>query len=203
MTKDRTMKRFVEHIGRIFGFKPTKWNTQPEIALRLDGKHIRLDLLMEDALGRTLDLETQASPERHLIDRLTAYTATMVYNQLRDGDNFETLKETVIAFICKDDPLKRGSAIETIEMVRLSDGTPVNAKFRWIVLSLKRLKNPQTELEWLLHDFFCKDISKIHSPAMAERLQYLRSEEGISMMFETREEEFARKEAILREKVTK
>ncbi|MBQ7244456.1 MAG: hypothetical protein IJS52_09715, partial [Bacilli bacterium] len=36
-------------------------------------------------------------------------------------------------------------------------------------------------------------VAEMHSPAMSNRLKYLRSEEGSAMMFETREEEVRRK----------
>ena len=78
----------------------------------------------------------------------------------------------------------------------MPDGAKVGAKVRWIVLSRKNLTSaPKGKLEWLLHDFFETDVSKMHSPEMAERLKYLRTEEGVRMMFETREQEIARNRA--------
>ena len=54
------------------------------------------------------------------------------------------------------------------------------------------MPRPKSEITFLFN-VFCKDVAEMHSPAMSNRLKYLRSEEGNAMMFETREEEVRRK----------
>ena len=189
-----SLKPFIDHVADVFGYEVDKCTPQSDIGLTINGKHVRLDILVADKIGNLLDVETQKSDEPKLVDRLTIYTAHLIEQQLNRGKDFGELKETVIVFVCKDDPLGMGRAVDIMEMAHLHNGEPMGAKVRWIVLSYKYLKNdPKDEMEWLLHDFFETDIGKIHSPEMAERLKYLRTEEGVKMMFETREEEAARK----------
>ena len=81
------------------------------------------------------------------------------------------------------------------------DGAPCGAKFHWYVFSRKNLKHPKTELEWLLFDIYCKQVEQMHSKAMADRLEYLKSEEGLGMWLETRDEEIKRRIAEKEEKI--
>ena len=188
---EETMVELAKHIGEVFGRKAERWDTQAEIGLSLFGKHFRLDLLIIDKEENLLDIEPQESKEKHIIDRLTAYTAGLIYSQLHAGDGYQELKDVIIAFFCKDDPLGRGNAVEKIEMT-FDDGTPCGAKFHWYVFSRKNLKHPKTELEWLLFDIYCKQVEQMHSKAMANRLECLKSEEGLEMWLKTREEEMKR-----------
>ena len=190
---EETMRPFVHHIASVFGFEEVEWACQSDIGFVVDGKHVRLDLVIVGEDGGILNVEAQSSPATSLIDRMTAYTAYLIGRQLAPGQGYESLRGVHVVFVCKGDPLKRGRSMENMEMAYAADGAPCGAKFRWTVLSFVHLKKPAGEAEWLLHDFFCKDVAEMHSPAMSNRLKYLRSEEGSAMMFETREEEVRRK----------
>ncbi|MBO5529724.1 MAG: hypothetical protein J6A47_10515, partial [Bacilli bacterium] len=50
------------------------------------------DLLIIDKEENLLDIEPQESKEKHIIDRLTAYTAGLIYSQLHAGDGYQELK---------------------------------------------------------------------------------------------------------------
>ena len=190
---ERTLRPFVERVASAFGIKAVSWNCQPEIGLTINGKHVRLDLLIADAEGRRLDVESQKSDESNLLDRLTYYTSSLLYDHLASGKKYGDLKDVYLVFVCKGDHLGTGKAVDIMEMAHMPEGKIVGAKFHWAVLSRDRLSEPENDLEWLLYDFFCNDATKIHSPEMAERLKYLQSEEGCNMMYETREEEIERK----------
>ncbi len=200
---DGTMEPYVKHVADAFGYEAEHWWLQPEIGLTIDCKHVRLDILVADAEGNLLDVEGQKSGEGTLVDRLTAYSSYLIGQQLSSGKGYGELKKTVVAFVCKDDPLDEATAVDEMAMVHLHNGQEVGAKFRWIVLSRKYLKGaPKGKMEWLLHDFFETDVGKMHSPEMAKRLKYLRTEEGVRMMFETREQEIARNRAEAEAKKT-
>ena len=194
---EETAKPFAQHIVRALlgdkSFEVDEFVAQPEIGLTISGKRSRLDLLIVGEGGQWLDFEAQKGDEKHLVDRLSTYTAELILRKLGKGSSYGDLTDIYLAFACKSDLLATKLAVDPMEMVHLATGEPAGAKFHWIVLSLANLDNPTNEREWLLHDMFCKDTEMMHSDTMKTRLQYLRTEEGIRMMFETRAEESARK----------
>ena len=190
-----TLIPFAEHIARTVtgdaSFAVESVESQSEIGITISGKRARLDLIIIGKGGALLDLEAQKYAEDELIDRMTLYTSELMLRSIDAGGDYSELREVYVVFLCKGDPLDSGVPVERIEM-RGFGNRLVGAKFHWIVLSRKNNASPESELEWLSHDFFAKG-EEIHDRAMSERLQYLCSEEGLRMMFESREEELARK----------
>ena len=188
-----TLEPFIKHIAKVLGIEVKSWYIQNDVGLIINGKHVRLDLLIVGEDGTLLDFEPQKSNDVNLIDRLTAYSSWLNLTHLGEGFTYDKLPKSVSVFLCQNDITKRGKAVDVAEMAYRDDGKPAGAKFKWIILTYKNLKEPKTELEWLLHDFYCKDPEKMHSQAMANRLKYLQSSEGLKDMFlESREEEVKR-----------
>ena len=199
-----TLFPFAEHIARIVtgddSFAVDKVESQSEIGITIRGKRARLDLVIVGKGGALLDVEAQKYAEDDLIDRMTLYTSELMLRSIDAGGDYSELRDVYIVFLCRKDLLGSGVPVERIEM-RGDGNRLVGAKFHWIVLSQKNNPSPKSELEWLSHDFFAES-EEIHDRAMSERLQYLCSEEGLRMMFESREEELARKLAAKEREVT-
>ena len=199
-----TLLPFAEHIARTVtgddSFAVDKVESQSEIGITIRGKRARLDLVIVGKGCALLDVEAQKYDEESIVDRMTLYTSELMLRSIDAGGDYSELRDVYILFLCRKDLLGSGVPVERIEM-RGDGNRLVGAKFHWIVLSQRNNPLPKSDLEWLSHDFFAKG-EEIHDKAMSERLQYLCSEEGLRMMFESREEELARKLAAKEREVT-
>ena len=68
-----------------------------------DGKGIRLDVYVEDDNQTVYNLEMQVESKRHIPKRTRYYQSVIDWEQLLQGEDYDSLKETLIIFICRFD----------------------------------------------------------------------------------------------------
>ena len=84
--------------------------TNPEIIPYEKGeKRGLLDIKAEINDGTILDIEMQMENERNTEERATEYIGKMISEQLQVGDNYKTLKKSIVIFIANYNFLKRNS----------------------------------------------------------------------------------------------
>ena len=84
--------------------------TNPEIVPYEKGeKRGLLDIKAEINDGTILDIEMQMENERNTEERATEYIGKMISEQLQVGDNYKTLKKSIVIFIANYNFLKRNS----------------------------------------------------------------------------------------------
>ena len=71
-----------------------------------DGKGIRLDVYVEDDMQTVYNLEMQVENKKHIPKRTRYYQSVIDWEQLLQGEDYDSLKETLIIFICKFDMYK-------------------------------------------------------------------------------------------------
>ena len=81
----------------------------------LIGKGIRIDIYAKDSEGNVYDIEMQTTEETDLHLRTRYYHSEMDSYQIRAGQKYFNLKQSVVIFICTFDPFADDRSIYTFE----------------------------------------------------------------------------------------
>lgn len=83
----------------------------------LIGKGIRIDIYAKDSQGNVYDIEMQTTEETDLHLRTRYYHSEMDSYQIRAGQKYFNLKQSVVIFICTFDPFADDRSIYTFETI--------------------------------------------------------------------------------------
>ena len=75
------------------------------------GKGIRIDIYAKDSDGNAYDIEMQTTEEKDLHLRTRYYHSEMDSYQIRAGQKYFNLKQSIVIFICTYDPFKNNKSI--------------------------------------------------------------------------------------------
>ena len=83
----------------------------------IESKGIRLDVYVEDDKNTVYDIEMQTTnnPADSLPKRTLYYQSLIVANQIKKGQDYQSLKKTFIIFVCTFDPFGEGRRIYTFK----------------------------------------------------------------------------------------
>ncbi len=122
-----------ELLERILGRKISRLQIlehEKQVDGTVDGRGIRLDLYAEDDRHNAFDAEMQVRVTASISKRTRYYQSMIDQHQLDRGENFKSLRNTYIIFICMGDPFGMGRSIYTFENrciqdpdLSLQDGT--------------------------------------------------------------------------------
>ena len=108
-------------------------------------------------------------------------------NLLNPGELFDSLPETYIIFITKNDVLGYNLPINHIR--RRSNETGEIFEDGQHILYVNSKKQDNTELGRLMHDLHCKEQDKMYSNVLSARVQQLKeTPEGVNQMCQELEE---------------
>ena len=108
-------------------------------------------------------------------------------NLLNPGEPFDSLPETYIIFITKNDVLGYNLPINHIR--RRSNETGEIFEDGQHILYVNSKKQDDTELGRLMHDLHCKEADKMYSNVLSARVQQLKeTTEGVNQMCQELEE---------------
>ena len=98
---------------------------QPETTLNVDffAKGIRLDVFVKDDTDRIFDIEMQVIGKDYLPLRARYYQSVLDVSSLHAGEDYESLTESYVIFLCLDDIFHKGLPIYTFKSVCLEDQT--------------------------------------------------------------------------------
>ncbi|MBR2215100.1 MAG: Rpn family recombination-promoting nuclease/putative transposase [Selenomonadaceae bacterium] len=104
--------------------------TEKTVQLRRDSRSVRLDVYLMDDLDHAIVLEMQTKNREFLPKRVRYYQSLIDLDFLERGQDYETLNESTIVFICSFDPFDNGLPVYTFRNVcaedaalELGDGT--------------------------------------------------------------------------------
>ena len=156
-------------------------STQLEIK-NLQGRSSRLDIYAVDSTGKQYDVEVQrdnggADPKR------ARYNSSLLdANSLKAGADVDNLRENYVIFITEHDVLGGNKPIYTIDRMIREQGNAIFGDGSHIIYVNGEIRD-NTELGYLMQDFFCSDPKKMHYEAFAERAGYFKeTKEGKSGM---------------------
>ena len=161
--------------------------TQKEMK-NLEGRSVWLDIYATDGTGNKHDIEIQrdnrgANPKR------ARYHSSMVdADMLKEGEDFTDLRENYVIFITENDVIGMDEPIYHIDsMIRES-----NVQFedgRHIIYVNGAIRNKDTALGKLMHDFYSTDAKDMFFQELSNRVrQYKETEKGVDTMCEILDE---------------
>ena len=110
-------KEFLERLLRIKIVELKVVEEQKSMRTKLAGKGIRIDVYARDVEGNSYDIEMQLTNTGELDLRSRYYHSEMDGYQIRKGQKYKNLKESIVIFVCAFDPFKDNRSIYTFETI--------------------------------------------------------------------------------------
>ena len=96
----------------------------------IEAKAVRLDVLAKDAKGNNYNIEMQVVNNDSIPKRMRMYQSSIDLDYFNKGEEYKSAKNTIVIFICMQDPIGQGLPIYTFEnlckedtSIALGDGT--------------------------------------------------------------------------------
>lgn len=109
---ERLLKIQIDHIER--------QELQKEIRPYYQSKHIKLDVYVKND-NKVYDIEIQNEDMDELPKRVRYYQSMIDSNELLKGMEYRKLPQSIIIFICTDDPFKKGFAQYTFKNICMEE----------------------------------------------------------------------------------
>ena len=153
----------------------------------LQGRSAILDCVAKDVENNFFNVEIQGENEGASPKRARYHCGLLDMNLLNPGDSFDSLPETYVIFITKNDVLGYNRPISHIQR-RIKETEDIFQDGQHI-LYVNSKKQDDTELGRLMHDLHCKEAGKMYSNILATRVHQLKeTEEGVKTMCQELEE---------------
>ena len=153
----------------------------------LQGRSAILDCVAKDAENNFFNVEIQGENDGASPKRARYHSGLLDMNLLNPGDSFDSLPETYVIFITKNDVLGYNLPISHIQR-RIKETEDIFQDGQHI-LYVNSKKQDDTELDRLMHDLHCKEADKMYSNVLSARVQQLKeTTEGVNQMCQELEE---------------
>ena len=153
----------------------------------LQGRSAILDCVAKDAENNFFNVEIQGENDGASPKRARYHCGLLDMNLLNPGDPFDSLPETYVIFITKNDALGYNLPISHIQR-RIKETEDIFQDGQHI-LYVNSKKQDDTELGRLMHDLHCEEADKMYSNVLSARVQQLKeTEEGVKTMCQELEE---------------
>ena len=171
----------VQYILRIILDKPDlrvlKVQTQKSVE-NLYGRSVRFDVFATDDIGKLYNIEVQRADAGAVPARARFNSAMLDYHELQKSRDFKELPETFVIFITENDVLKGGEKIYHIDRVVRETNIPFNDGTHIIYVNGSYKGKVGEPLDDLIHDFFCDNPADMRHKQLANRVKFLKSNEG-------------------------
>ena len=153
----------------------------------LQGRSAILDCVAKDAENNFFNVEIQGENDGASPKRARYHFSLLDMNLLNPGDPFDSLPETYVIFITKNDVLGYNRPISHIQR-RINETEDIFQDGQHI-LYVNSKKQDDTELGRLMHDLHCKEAGEMYSNILSTRVHQLKeTEEGVNQMCQELEE---------------
>ena len=153
----------------------------------LQGRSAILDCVAKDAENNFFNVEIQGENDGASPKRARYHCGLLDMNLLNPGEPFDSLPETYVIFITKNDVLGYNLPINHIR--RQSNETGEIFEDGQHILYVNSKKQDNTELGRLMHDLHCEEADEMYSNILATRVHQLKeTEEGVNQMCQELEE---------------
>jgi predicted transposase/invertase (TIGR01784 family) len=153
----------------------------------LQGRSAILDCVAKDAENNFFNVEIQGENDGASPKRARHHCGLLDMNLLNPGNPFDSLPETYVIFITKNDVLGYNRPISHIQR-RIKETEDIFQDGQHI-LYVNSKKQDDTKLGRLMHDLHCKEADEMYSNILASRVHQLKeTEEGVNQMCQELEE---------------
>lgn len=173
MLDEENCRRFLE-IVLGFPIEKVEVDREKSMVYNPDFKGVRLDILAKDEAGTRYNVEMQAVKQQALGKRSRYYHSQMDMELLLSGEEYDSLPNTYVIFICDFDPFGKGKFRYTFETKCRESDTVVAEDGRISIFLSTHGQNEQEESE-----------------ALVNFLKYVRA--GLEASMDDYEDEFVRK----------
>lgn len=143
----------------------------------LQGRSIRLDILAVDKDNKYYNIEIENESNR-AVPKRARYNSSLIDANITDiGDKYDELPENYVIFITRNDVLKGGKPIYTIERT-IKELENTNFGDESHIIYVNGECRDETEIGKLMHDFFCQNAEDMNYKVLAERVGYFKNEIG-------------------------
>ena len=97
-----------------------------DIEPSLRGKGVRMDVFVDDGSGTVYDVEMQNQVERDLPLRSRYLLSSFDRDRINRGDSYHKLGQSVVIFVCTQDPIGYGDRVYVVRPMLESRGIPYN-----------------------------------------------------------------------------
>ena len=149
---------------------------------------VQLDLLATDEHGKFFNVEVQTESSGAPPQRARYYSGAVDTGHFPKGEDYNTLFDTYVIFITKEDVLSGGLPIYHVSRTVKETGKSFNDG-SYIIYVNGEMANDNTALGRLVHDFSCLYSKDIYDETLKECVKrYKETEEGIQTMCTVMEE---------------
>ena len=153
----------------------------------LQGRSAILDCVARDAENNFFNVEIQGENDGVSPKRARYHCGLLDMNLLNPGEPFDSLPETYIIFITKNDVLGYNRPISHIQR-RINETEDIFQDGQHI-LYVNSKKQDDTELGRLMHDLHCEEADEMYSNILSTRVHQLKeTAEGVNQMCQELEE---------------
>ena len=153
----------------------------------LQGRSAILDCVARDAENNFFNVEIQGENDGASPKRARYHCGLLDMNLLNPCDPFDSLPETYVIFITKNDVLGYNRSISHIQR-KIKETEDIFQDGQHI-LYVNSKKQDDTELGRLMHDLHCEEADEMYSNILATRVHQLKeTEEGVNQMCQELEE---------------
>ena len=171
--------------------KVLKVQTQKSVE-NIYGRSVRFDVFATDDSGKIYNIEVQRD-DRGAIPARARYNSSMLdYHQLKKKAKFDELLETFVIFITEHDVLHDDKKIYHVDRIIRETGKFFDDGTHIIYVNGEYKGTKGEPLDDLIHDFFCENPEDMRHKQLAERVEFLKSNESeVRKMCRVIEEVFA------------
>jgi len=149
-----------------------------------NGRNIRLDVLAEDFNGNLFNAEVQRNPEGANAKRGRYHQSMMDSRLLMKRQDFESIKDTYVIFICEHDKFNQNKPIYHVEKTIRETGEGYDDGAHILYVNGEYFGND--DIGKLMHDFNCKNTKEFYFKPLAEGVRHFKeTEKGREAMGET------------------
>ena len=143
------------------------------------GKGIRIDIYAKDSEGNVYDIEMQTTEETDLHLRTRYYHSEMDSYQIRAGQKYFNLKQSVVIFICTFDPFADDRSIYTFEtMCKENKELVLGDKRRTYFVNINGNREGISEDTTKLLDYFkTGQPTDRYTENLQEQVQFIRNDD--------------------------
>ena len=141
------------------------------------GHTVRLDVVARDGEGKLYNIEVQRSDEGANPRRARYHSSMLDSRLLEKNKDYATLKDSYVIFITENDVFRSGLPLYHFERMLLEGGRPLNDGSHIIYVN-GAYENSEDPVGKLMHDFRCRNADEMIYPILAERVRYLKEDEG-------------------------